>query len=343
MPLVSVILPVYNSEKYIGLAMQSVLDQSFRDFELIVIDDASSDGTLQGVQSFKDERIQIVRKERNTGLTISLNQGIALARGKYIARMDADDISLPGRLERQVRFLEDNPGYGLCGSWVKTVGERAGVVKKYPLTHEDIVVGLLVGSPFCHPSVMLRKQVLETNQLQYDPSMEPAEDYSLWVQLMQYTKACNLPEILLHYRVHPFQVSRERIGQQRELSTRIQGGLLKKLAVDFTGREQQLHADLAGTGMLTDPGQTRQLISWLHRLKEANRAFGYFPEPAFGNFIRYYTFRTYSRSCGLNVGTLLFGLGKGLSPFAAGDVPWRKKTKLLLKCLAGGLAKAQVQ
>src|SRR3712207_6771527 len=102
MPLVSVILPVYNSEKYIGPAVQCILDQSLGDFELIVIDDASSDRTLEVVQSFRDERIRIVRKERNTGYTVSLNQGLSLARGKYIARMDADDVSLPERLERQV-------------------------------------------------------------------------------------------------------------------------------------------------------------------------------------------------------------------------------------------------
>ncbi len=343
MPIVSVILPVYNSECYVAQSIQSILDQSLRDFELIVIDDASTDRTLEIVRSFEDERIKVLQKERNTGLTVSLNWGLLVAKGKYIARMDADDISLPGRLERQVHFLEENPGYGLCGTWVKTVGERAGVIKRYPLAHDDIVVGLLVGSPFCHPSVMLRKHVLESNRLQYDPSVEPAEDYWLWVQLMQHTRACNLPEILLHYRVHPSQVSRERLRQQRELSTRIQGGLIKSLAVDFTGPEQQLHAALIDSSMLNDPRQTRLIIGWLHRLREANRASRFFPEPAFGNFIRHYTFRTYSRSYGVNVRTLLFGLGKGLSPFAAGDIPLHKKAKLLLKCLAGGYAKAQVQ
>ncbi len=341
MPLVSVILPVYNSEKYVGAAIQSILTQSWRDLELIVIDDASTDQTLAVVRSFEDERIRVVRKERNTGYTVSLNQGLSLARGKYIARMDADDVSLPERLERQVRFLEQNADHGLCGTWVKTVGEQAGMIKKYPVTHAEISVELLVKSPFCHPSVMLRKQVLEANRLQYDPSREPAEDYHLWVQLVGCTRAYNLPEVLLHYRIHPAQVSRERGGRQQQVTSQVQGGLVQKLNIPFTDEEKQLHAGLVSTERIGDGRQTRALIGWLGRLKEANRVARIFPEPAFGNFIHYYAFRTYSRSLALTPGLLLFGLRRGLSPFAAAGVPLLKKGKLLLKCLAGGYPKVQ--
>lgn len=126
MPEISVVLSVYNDAKYVGVAIESVLAQTFTDFELIIIDDASTDESLSIARDFADERIRIVENEENLGLTKSLNKGISLAQGKYIARMDSDDICLPTRFEKQVAYLDAHPDVGVCGGWVELIGEQAG-------------------------------------------------------------------------------------------------------------------------------------------------------------------------------------------------------------------------
>ncbi|WP_418511952.1 glycosyltransferase family 2 protein [Corallibacter sp.] len=204
-PKVTVLMPVYNCSQYVGDAIESILGQSFTDFEFLIIDDASNDETVSIIRTFKDSRIRLIEKPKNTGYTNSLNYGLTIAKGEYIARMDGDDISLPERFAKQVAFMDTHPEVIACGTTYSIMGSR--LVKKVPIHHNDIKVQLLRRTCFGHPTVMLRNTVFDKFKIRYDPSKEPAEDYDLWVRLLAYGEFYNLPEVLLLYRVHDSQVS----------------------------------------------------------------------------------------------------------------------------------------
>ncbi len=231
-PLITVIMPVYNCEKYILEAVESILQQTYTNFELILIDDCSTDATLQICKSFQDDRIVIIEKERNSGYTNSLNYGLSIAKGKYIARMDGDDISLPMRFEKQVDFLEANEDVVVCGTQYNVINSLK--TSKHPIYHDDIKVKLLDGCYVAHPTVMIRKSFLDTNNLTYNPEMEPAEDYDLWSRIVFLGKIANLNEILLLYRISDNQISAKRAIEQRESAFRVKFAMLKKLEDDLT-------------------------------------------------------------------------------------------------------------
>ncbi len=205
-PSVSVVIPTYNAEKYISEAMRSVLGQTFKDFELIIVDDGSTDNTLRIVDRYcrADERIVVLKNEENLKLARTLNRGIEAARGKYVARMDADDISLPNRLEKQVDFMEKNPEVGIVGGAMEIVDEegRKRRERRYWIKDEEIRKRIFLFSPFCHPAVMMRKSVLEKSGL-YDPHYNPAEDYEFYFRVGLYSEFANLKDRLIKYRIVP--------------------------------------------------------------------------------------------------------------------------------------------
>jgi len=204
-PLISVILPVYNAGRYVGQAIESILGQTLGDFELIVINDGSTDSSSDVIKRYaaEDHRVVLVSRE-NRGLVATLNEGIDLARGQWIARMDADDIALPNRFERQMAHLLQT-GADLCGGAVRCFGNRK-VVWRYPMSHEGCEVHLLFDVPFAHPTVIGRKELFAT--LKYDPAFEATEDYDLWQRAWAAGyRMVNVPDVVLRYRVHGGQVS----------------------------------------------------------------------------------------------------------------------------------------
>ncbi|WP_369769536.1 glycosyltransferase family 2 protein [Flavobacterium sp. WC2416] len=236
LPIISVLMPVYNCEQYIREAVDSILNQTYADFELLVIDDASSDGTVSILKSYKDSRIQLIEKPINTGYTNSLNLGLQLAKGRYIARMDGDDISLAERFSKQVAFLEDNPKVILCGTWYSIMGSDR--IVKLPERHDVIKVALLKGNCFAHPSVMIRKQCLEGFSIVYDVSKEPAEDYDLWVRLVMKGNLHNLQEVLLDYRTHSNQVTKKQSDKQKDSVLKTKRNLFNFLELDLLPNEE---------------------------------------------------------------------------------------------------------
>ncbi len=203
-PKVSVILPAYNSARFIRPAIESILAQTFTDFEFIIIDDYSKDNTWELIEEYarRDSRIVPLRNERNLNLANSLNKGIAAARGKYVVRMDHDDISMPPRIEKQVEFLEANPDVGILGSSIEIIDEQGEAIglRKYNVTDESIRKNIFLYSPFCHPATVIRKDVLDKVG-NYDHDLNPAEDYELYFRIGMCAKFANLEEILLRYRV----------------------------------------------------------------------------------------------------------------------------------------------
>lgn len=209
-PVVSVLMSVFNGEMYLQAAVDSILDQTFEDFEFIIVDDGSTDSCPQILATYQDPRIKIIT-QANVGLTRSLNRAISLAQGKYLARMDADDISLPTRFQKQVEFLNEHLNVGVLGTGCVFQDEIEGV-KWEPVTlteHDDMVAQFLKGNPITHPSVMMRKSVVERVS-GYDERYPFSQDYALWVLLAQQTKLANIPDVLLIHREHQNTVSTVR-------------------------------------------------------------------------------------------------------------------------------------
>jgi glycosyltransferase involved in cell wall biosynthesis len=204
-PLVSVVMPVYNSEKYVAEAIESVLNQTYKNFEFIIINDASTDNSLKIIKKYakKDKRIIVRSNKKNLKICKTLNRGINLTKGKYIARMDSDDISLSTRFEKQVGFLEKNMEIGIVGAYIELFeddGEISGI-RKYSDNDLELRKKIFFYSPFAHPVVMMRKEVF----LKTGGYMEvdfPSEDLNLWFRIGEYCKFSNIQEVLLRYRYH---------------------------------------------------------------------------------------------------------------------------------------------
>ncbi len=204
--LVSVLLPVYNGEKYLRQAIKSILSQTLANFELIIINDGSDDNTADILSSYSDCRIKIIKNENNLGLVSSLNIGLDLAQGKYLARMDADDISLPDRLKQQFDFMEKNPAVGVCGTAIRLLSDgcfKRSVIN--PSEDAEIKASFLFFNAIAHPSVMIRREIYKN--FQYSSDFRCVEDYEFWIRISDKTKFHNINKVLLEYRSHSSQKS----------------------------------------------------------------------------------------------------------------------------------------
>lgn len=207
LPYISVILPTYNQVQYLSLAIDSILEQTASDFELIIIDDCSTDDTAKVLSMYKtlDKRVQIIRNRNNIGIARSLNLGLEVARAEFIARMDSDDISLPKRFEYQIDYLEKHQNVGILGTQVNFIDLDGNNIPPYPWElpseHNEIAWRLLYSTPICHPTVMMRKSVLLRNKTHTYNGNYKNEDMHLWVQMVFETTLMNLDKKLLHYRL----------------------------------------------------------------------------------------------------------------------------------------------
>ena len=226
-PLVSVLMPVYNGEKYLNEAIESVLKQTYTNFEFIIINDGSTDTSEEIILSYDDSRIVYIKNPKNYKLIQTLNIGFSLANGRYIARMDADDISHPDRLYKQVQFLDVNEDYGLVGTGVNSLNGANKSQLLYHTDHASLKFALAFYCPFIHPSIMLRKEVIKGMDAVFDSNYFHAEDYELWTRLSFITKMANLPEYLLDYRIHDAQISSLNSLTQIELANTIRANYLK--------------------------------------------------------------------------------------------------------------------
>jgi len=201
-PKLSIILPVYNGQEYLGAAIESVLSQSCCDFELIIINDGSSDGSVAIIDKLEDPRVRFFQQS-NKGLAVTLNRGVSLARGEYIARQDQDDVSFPTRFELQVSFLDGNADVGMVGTaaeiWVDN--ERTNRLLLHPTDNTALKFSLLFDNYFVHSSIMIRRSVFENvGGYTEDFTRQPPEDYELWSRVMRKYQLANLPDVLMAYR-----------------------------------------------------------------------------------------------------------------------------------------------
>ena len=229
-PIVSVVMPAYNGEPYLKAAVDSILEQSFGDLELIVVDDCSTDGTPDTLRAYADPRLRILRNEVNLGIVGALNRGLSAATGKYVARMDADDISHPDRLARQVAYMDANPGVLLTGTRVDFIDGNGEPLKRnivLPTDDKAIRLQSAFFPAFVHPTVMIRGETLRRHGLRYVEAFRYAEDYDLWTRIMALGEVANLPEPLLSYRTHNAQISSSKLTDMAAVSSKVSQTYLK--------------------------------------------------------------------------------------------------------------------
>jgi glycosyltransferase involved in cell wall biosynthesis len=212
--LISVVLPVYNGAGYLAEAIQSILDQTYPDFELIIINDGSTDESAAIIRMYDEPRIRYY-EQSNQGLPATLNRAVGLANGRYLARQDQDDISFPERFRKQLEFLDAHPDHGIVGTWAEIWVGNTKTKRTHKHHSDDLTLqfDLLFGNPFVHSSVMIRKAALdEVGTYTTDKSRQPPEDYELWSRLAKRFKIANIPEILQIYREVPKSMSRNRVN-----------------------------------------------------------------------------------------------------------------------------------
>jgi len=278
MPKVSVIMPVYNAGLYLHRAVSSILSQTFQDFEFLVIDDGSTDGSQEVVRSFSDKRIRFIQNSQNTGVASTLNKGLNLASSKYIARMDGDDISAPTRLISQVALLERKCHLGICGAWVRTLDcNGKGHVIRFPRDAETIRSFILFNNPLNHPVVMMRKSLIEKYQLRYDQSCLAAQDYEFWSRCLACFDAENIPKALLTWRINKAGMTHRNFENSNEVAMTVQARELARLGFQANAIDFGFHravGNSSGVGCLKDLVRARM---WLEQLILMNNRSRYYP------------------------------------------------------------------
>ena len=283
-PSVSVVMPVYNGGQYLGEAIRSILEQTFRDFEFIIVDDGSTDQTLELINRFKDRKIILYQNPINIGNYASRNIGMKLARGRYICVMDADDVAFPNRLQRQFAHMEVNPEVGICGSFIQTIPN--GGVPNF-VTNEDLLKVAFLSNNYCsHPSLILRKNFLNRFDLWYNEQYYYSADFDLCARGFQYFRVQNIPDVLLQYRRHPDQISTAKFAEQQQYADLIRiNQLVDKMGFTIDEIPLEIHLRLMKKQPIQRELQT-QAESWINTLIEKNRECSQFDEPTLSRFLK---------------------------------------------------------
>jgi len=269
-PLISVLMAVYNGEKYLHEAIDSILNQRYTNFEFLIVNDGSIDLTEDIILSYSDNRIRYIKNETNLKLIASLNKGLDLAIGKYIARMDADDISLPERLEKQVDFMERNQEIGVLGTSVKTIGLENNYEVHFKQGHDQIRFELFFHNYLHHPTVMLRSSLIKKNKIYYENYLH-AEDYALWVKLTKFTKIEILAEVLLNYRIHESNISEIHNNQQQIQTSHIRKNQIQLLGIEVNDDTFKIYEHFIDSNTIDEPEQFKVLIKILQEIIHKNK------------------------------------------------------------------------
>lgn len=238
-PRVSVVIPTYNAAAFIGETLASVLAQEGVDFEVLVLDDASTDGTLERVREFADARVRIHGSDSNRGRVANANRGFDLAQGEFIARIDHDDVAVAGRLAAQVRFLDANPGIAVVGSQIRHFGMET-LTSELPLDDGGIKARFISGSAYlANPSTMFRRELVQRNFIRYDPNLSILDDLAFWFDMtLAGARFANLPEVLTLYRIHPAMTSMNLDVRPYDMARRrFYARLLPEYFPRLTGRQ----------------------------------------------------------------------------------------------------------
>ncbi|NOR46192.1 MAG: glycosyltransferase [Candidatus Delongbacteria bacterium] len=303
-PSISVIMSVYNGELYLNESINSILKQTFQDFKFIITDDCSTDNSLSIIEKYMqdDDRIILMKNKENFGLTKNLNRMLAIASGKYIARMDADDISLPTRFEKQYEYLEKYPEIGVLGTNISFFGISKHITS-LPVDNEKIRVALLFENVIMHPSVMIRISVLTDNKLTYDESFKISQDYDLWCRLQQKTKFNNLKDVLLRYRFENYNITNSTSKDYRNSYLKqIFSNQLNTLGIEPTDKELLMHIAFSKGKPMISFEDVIVLKKWLLNILQYNRKYKIYKESTLEYTISRYWFVICTSSTNLGFG-----------------------------------------
>ncbi len=285
-PLVSVVMPVYNCEKYVSFAIESILKQSFADFEFIIIDDGSTDNSVNIINQFRDPRIIFIGNETNRGIYPVRNQGMGIARGKYICVMDADDISEPERFGIQYQFLETNPDVGICGTFIRNI--PSDLVPRFITDNDHLKVAFLSNNFCSHPSLCIRREIIEKHALKYNEDYNYSADFDLCVRALRFTKIQNIPFALLRYRRHRDQISWAKYRDQEKFADIIRiNQLIENLQFRLEEIPVLLHLRLMKKQPI--PGKYKPLAEqWVDKILEKNKIINYYDKEILKQFLSAY-------------------------------------------------------
>lgn len=284
-PTISVILPVYNCEEYIYESVQNILEQTFENFELLIINDGSTDKSKQIIMSLNDKRIRYIENRNNQGLIKALNKGLYFAEGEFIARMDADDLCVNIRFQKQLEYFRQEHNVDILGTNQYIVGTNNRIL--HQLNNEENKVKLLLQPAVAHSSVMMKRESLNKNRLYYDKMALHAEDYKLWVDSsLSGLSIHNLPECLCGYRVHDNQISNTQAHIQKMVADEIRLSYAKYFFKDIIdGKEKEYLLLLLGFTDYLEDGQIRRIEELYHRLIKRNKEKLYFCQSVFERFL----------------------------------------------------------
>lgn len=280
-PKITVLMPVYNAESYLREAIDSIFNQSFTNFEFLIINDASTDSSKNIILSYKDPRIRYFENKKNLGVARTLNKGLRLAKGKYIARMDADDISFPTRLEKQVEFMDKHPGIAVCGTWLKAIFDTKSEIWKVPDDFETIRCLMLFHSVIYHPTVIIRTEIIKKYNFQYKTTYPYAEDYELWLRIAKNSLLANLPEVLLHRRIRENKHIDNYLKVQARSADKIRLSQIQQLGIRPSKYELAIHMAISVGTYKQEKLFVNAAEKWLLRLVMANFKTNKYPHKTF--------------------------------------------------------------
>lgn len=270
-------MPTYNVAPYVKEAVESVLRQTYRDFELLVVDDCSTDETVGIVQGINDSRIRIAAFHENVGLSENLNRGLALIDTELVSRMDGDDIAEPYWLEQEVSVLDANPDIGVCSGGFERFGTKKSLVR-FPERHEDIMANMLFECSVIVPT--FRMSLYRDHGLRYSAEAFPAEDYRFWAECIRVTKIHNVQETLFHYRMHPTQICTARRVEQQHKVAEVRRYMLEWMSPDFTEEEKEYYIGPFMATQIASRQDLKERKAFCERMIVKNRGMGHFDEGA---------------------------------------------------------------
>ncbi len=271
-PILSIIIPTYNAEKFISQAIQSILDQTYNNFELIIINDASTDNTKSIIETFDDSRIKYFENEKNEGIVFSRNKGLKLARGEYIGMLDADDIVYPEKFKLQIDFLEKNKDFGMVGSWARFIDENGKYLTgswKLKASPKMIPSIMLFKNYFLQSAVLYRRECI--GSFSFKEGFEIGEDYLIWYEILKKWKAWNLQQYLLDYRVHEKSITQNNIEFKREKEKEVFKIILSNLKIKPSDEESELHILIREGNAIRDTKTLLSIEKWLLKIIAQNR------------------------------------------------------------------------
>ncbi|GGG53532.1 glycosyltransferase family 2 protein [Hymenobacter glacieicola] len=276
---VSIVLPVYNVSAYIKATVESLLRQTFEDFELLILDDCSTDDTVAQIRSFTDPRIRLLLNPYNMGRAGTDNSALAYVRGEYIAKMDGDDICHPERLARQVAYLDQHPEVNVVGSFMQNFGAST-YLNRYPAHPADAQVLTLFTLPTGNPSSMMRTSLFLQQGMRYDATLRQTEDYDFCARYIRQLQIATIQEALIQYRV-PLDAHKKDILRERaDVSDVVREGILREWNVKFSDRELQIYNLTAMLGRPLQDIRLEEISAWFQKLLQHNEQVPLFDMPA---------------------------------------------------------------